>query len=254
MNRNLDISKIILKRKDEFIFNLLGIDCFENNASPFRHYYNFIKKNGKKLEGDIFEFGVFKGKTLLAQAILLKKYKINKKIYGFDNFKGFPNYHEYDSFKYLNQDKKLYLNHLISKKIRKFIINKAINEKNISQSLDFSIQSKKELIRKIKFLKLDNIILVEGNFLETVPDFFKNYKKKIFSVNLDSDLYESYKTILPIVYPKLVRNGYIHLDEYYSIKFPGAYIACSQFAKENNIKIRINKTFDGEFKRYCIIK
>jgi len=102
MNRNLDISKIILKRKDEFIFNLLGIDCFENNASPFRHYYNFIKKNGKKLEGDIFEFGVFKGKTLLAQAILLKKYKINKKIYGFDNFKGFPNYHEYDSFKYLN--------------------------------------------------------------------------------------------------------------------------------------------------------
>ena len=50
--------------------------------------------------------------------------------------------------------------------------------------------------------------------------------------NLDSDLYESYKTVLPYAYSNLVPGGYIHLDEYYSLKFQVPKIATDNFLKK----------------------
>tara|TARA_B100000902_G_C27317227_1_gene922074 strand:+ start:3605 stop:4372 length:768 start_codon:yes stop_codon:yes gene_type:complete len=252
--QKLSLASIILKNKDKFIYDILDIDFYLNPISGLRHLYNFILNNEKKIDGDVFEFGCFNGKSLLAQAIILKKIKSNKIIYGFDNFKGFPKYHKYDDFKFLKKNKDIYQKHLINKKIREFIVGKKINEKNISQSFDFSNQSKKKLLKKIKMLKLDNIKLIEGNFSETVPRFFKNYKKKIMCANIDSDLYESYETTLPYVYKYLSKGGYIHLDEYYSLKFPGAKIATDKFLKKNKIKLKKNKTYDWEFKRYYIKK
>lgn len=252
--KNLSLSNIILKNDDKFIYDILGIDFYLNPISGLRHLYNFILKNEKKINGDVFEFGCFNGRSLLAQAIILKKIKSKKKIFGFDNFKGFVSYHKYDNFKYLKNDKNIYEKHIINKIIRKFVIGKKINEKNISQSLDFSNQSKKNLLKKIKKLELDNIELVEGDFSETVPKFFKNYKNKIMSANIDSDLYETYKITLPFVYKHLSKGGYIHLDEYYSLKFPGAKIACDQFIRKNKIKLKKNKTYHWEFDRYFIKK
>jgi hypothetical protein len=162
----ISLDKIILNSDNEFVFNTLGIDFFLNPTAGLRHYYNFIVKNEKKLKGDIFEFGCFNGKTLLAQAIILKRLESKKIVYGFDSFKGFPSYHKFDSFKYLPKNNNIYQNHLINKKIREFILKKKVDEKNISQSLEFQNQSKKNLERKIKKLGLNNIRLIEGNFLE----------------------------------------------------------------------------------------
>jgi len=251
---NLSLSEIVIKNDDKFIFDLLGIDFYLNPTSALRHYYNFIMKNANKMDGDVFEFGCFNGKSLLAQAIILKKINSKKTVYGFDSFKGFPQYHKYDDFKYLKKDKKLYHKHLINKKIRQFVINKKINIKNISQSLNFASQSKTKLIKKIKKLGLNNIKLIEGNFSDSVPLFFKNYKKKIMCANLDSDLFESYDITLPYIYKYLIKGGYIHLDEYYSLKFPGAKIASDEFMKKNKIKLKKNKTYDWEFERYFIKK
>ena len=250
----MDITKLIRKEKDDYIFNLLGIDNFNKNTSHLRHLYQFIIKQGKNLEGDIFEFGCYRGRTLLALGILLKKLSINKNIYAFDTFKGFPSYHKHDSHKYLKYRKDVYFKHCVTKKLRQFVLKSKINKKNISTSLDFANNIKKELLRKIKFLKLDNLKLIEGRFSQTVPKFIKNYHGKIFCVNMDSDLYESYKVVLPLIYPKLIKKGYIHLDEYYSLKFPGCKIACDDFANKNNIKIQKNKTYDWEFERYYIKK
>tara|TARA_B100001173_G_C15875477_1_gene499190 strand:- start:137 stop:895 length:759 start_codon:yes stop_codon:yes gene_type:complete len=246
--------KLILTNDDEFIFNTLGIDFFLNPSNGLRHYYKFIKKNVKNLEGNLFEFGCFNGKTLLAQAILLKRLKSKKIIYGFDSFKGFPSYHKFDSFKYLKKNKVIYKKHLINKSIREFVLQTKVNERNISQSLEFKNQSKKNLLKKIKMLGLDNIKLIEGNFVKTVPNFFKTYNEKIMCVNLDSDLYTSYKVVLPYAFSNLVSGGYIHLDEYYSLKFPGAKIATDEFVKEKKIKVSKNKTFKWEFERYYLKK
>lgn len=250
----ISLKKIILDNDNEFIFNTLGIDFFLNPTNGLRHYYNFIIKNEKKLKGNLFEFGCYNGKTLLAQAIILKRLKSKKIVYGFDNFKGFPFYHKFDSFKYIPRNSKVYKHHLINKKIREFILKKKINKKNISQSLEFQDQCKKNLVNKIKKLGLTNIKLIEGNFSETIPKFFEKYKDKILCANLDSDLYDSYKTVLPFAYHNLVKGGYIHLDEYYSLKFPGAKIATDNFIKANKIKVYKNKTFPWEFERYYLKK
>ena len=133
-----------------------------------------------------------------------------------------------------------------------FSFKKMQINQNISTSNDFSDVSIKELKDKIKFLKLKNIILVKGNFNKTVPQYIKISNK--YLLNIDSDLYESYKIVLSNLYPKLVKGGMIHLDEYFSLKFPGARIAKNQFVSENDLKLKKIKNFDWEFDRYFIQK
>ena len=250
----INIPKLLNVKKDDYLFNLLNIDNFNKNTSHLRYFYRHLIKYDKKIKGNIFEFGCYKGRTLLAIALLLKKIKSKKIIYAFDNFKGFPSYSKYESFKFLKYRKDVFFKHNVAKKIRKFNLGLDINKKNISSSNDFSLNSKKDLIKKIKFLNLKNIIIVEGNFEKTVPRFMKDYDKPIFSVNLDSDLHDSYNLVLENVYPKIVSKGYLHLDEYYSIKFPGCKIAVDKFCKKRKIKVKKNKNYEWEFERYFIQK
>ena len=250
----IDIPKLLNSKKDDYLFNLLNIDNFNKNTSSLRHFYKHLIRYDKKIKGNIFEFGCYKGRSLLAIALLLKKIKSKKIVYAFDSFKGFPGYSKYESFKFLKYNKDVFFKHNVSKKIRKFNLGLDIDKKNISSSNNFSLNSKKDLIKKIKFLNLKNIIIVQGDFKKTVPRFMKSYDKSIFSVNLDSDLYDSYKVVLENIYSKIVKNGYLHLDEYYSIKFPGCKIAVDEFCKKKNIKVKRNKNYDWEFERYYIQK
>ena len=75
--------------KNNWEFNNFEIYNF-NNPGSFDGYLKFIKKNHKKIKGDLIEAGVFRGKSLLAVALYLKKIKSKKKIYGFDTWAGFP--------------------------------------------------------------------------------------------------------------------------------------------------------------------
>ncbi len=250
----VNIPKLLTTKEDDYLFNLLNIDNFNKNTSHLRYFYKHLVKYEKKLPGNIFEFGCYKGRTLLAIALLLKKLNSKKIVYAFDSFKGFPSYSEYESFNLLKYRKDVFFKHNVAKKIRKFNLGLEINKKNISSSYDFSLNTKKNLLKKIKFLNLKNIIIVEGNFENTIPKFIKNYNKDIFSVKLDSDLYHSYNIVLTNIYPKLVSKGYIHLDEYYSIKFPGCKISVDKFCKNKKIKIKKNKNYKWEFERYYIQK
>jgi hypothetical protein len=251
---NKKIQNNLINKPDDYLFNILEIDNFNKKTSNLRDFYKYIIENDKKVNGDIFEFGCYKGRSLLALALLLKKIKSKKILYAFDSFKGFPIYTEKDSFKNLKYRKDVYDKHLISKEIRNFFLKEKVNKKNISGSLDFSFNSKKMLEKKINFLGLNNIKIVQGNFNKTVPYFFSKYKNKIFGINLDSDLYDSYRIVLENTYPYLMKNGYVHLDEYYSIKFPGAKIAVDEFCKKNHIVVRKNKNYVWEFERFYLKK
>ncbi len=77
--KRIKLCTTVLKSNDKFIFDLLNIDFIDNPISPFRFYYNFIKKNINRINGDILEFGVFQGRSLLATAILLKRLNSKKK-------------------------------------------------------------------------------------------------------------------------------------------------------------------------------
>jgi len=155
----------------------------------------------------------------------------------------------------LKKDKDKYKKFLITKEIIKHTKHiKSINPFNISSSSNFSNVNYLELKNKIKFLQLDNIILIKGKFEDTIPDFFKK-KDKIFAANIDCDLYKSYSVVLENIYKNLSINSYCHLDEYYSIKFPGPYEYLQQFIiNKPGFKIIKNKTFKWEFDRYYLKK
>ena len=249
----LDVTKIIRNQSDDYLFNILNIDNYNKKDSIFFNYYNHIKKFDKKIEGDLLEFVVFQGRSLLSTALLLKKINSKKKIYAFDTFKGFPEYSKFDQFKYFKNFKnEIQKKHYITKKIRTLFNNK-VTIKNISSSQEFANSQLKNLQKKIKFLKLDNIRIIQGQFLKTIPIFLKT-KKKIFSFVIDCDLYDGYKVVLENIYPYLEKKGYVHLDEYYSPSFPGPKIAVDAFCKKYKVKLRVHKIIKGQFPRYYLTK
>lgn len=241
---------------DEAMFNVAGIDYFgKDTTSKLRFFYQHIIDHEKKISGDIFEFGVFRGTSLLATAILLKKIGSTKKIYGFDSFSGFPGYHENDSLdrfsdpRYFDQKFRDYQQRYCT-----VIDNNLLTVSSISSSKNFSNTSEETLLKKIKQLDLDNIELIVGDFKDTVPLFFKS-KKEIFAANLDCDLYRGYSCVLENIWKYVSSNTFIHLDEYFSLKFPGARIAVDEFINKNNSATltKINGR-EGEFPRYVLTK
>jgi len=240
-------------------YNVLGIINYKH-LTKYSTLFSYVKKNYKKIHGDIIEAGVFKASFLLSMSLFLKENKINKKVYGFDSFQGFPksilsNLDNVEYFKHLYINKNITKEHLleIQKNLEiKKCLNYSTDIENISTSKNFSETSLKEIKKKINYLKLKNIVLIKGNFAET----FINSKlpKKIFMINLDCDLYESCKVVMESCWSKVVDGGLIWLDEYYSLKFPGPKIFIDEFTKLTKQKIRTFYDKHNDFYRNYIIK
>ena len=47
---------------------------------------------------------------------------------------------------------------------------------------------------------------------------------------------------------------FIHLDEYYSLKFPGAKLFCDEYCEDNNIKLNKHINNIDNWERWYIIK
>lgn len=248
---------------EDWNFNILNIYNF-NKPGPLEYYFNFIKKNYHKIDGDLLEAGVHNGKSLIATAIFLKRIKSKKIIYAYDTWSGFPSDYKNHQLDKSNNWYAMFKNKIITKnhlnqikkniKIVKFLKKnkKSLNSFNLSSSLDFSNCSIKELKRKIKFLNLNNIELIKGDFKNTMIS--SSGTKKLMCALIDADLYESYKVSLPFIWEKLSANGLIFLDEYYSLKFPGARIATDNFFKNKDQKPRILSNKKFEFERWGVFK
>lgn len=246
------------KLTEDWEFNVLGIYNFNKHGS-LDEYFKFIIENDH-IEGDICEVGVFKGRSLIATAMMLKEMGSKKKVWGFDSFSGFPEYHENDKLEVFEALKN---NGIISQEhYKKFQTNleylsvcgkNEVDATNISSSGDFVMTSKEFVQRRLDYLGLDNAILVEGNFTETMAT--TSHKDVRFSTCLiDCDIYLSYKASLPFVWERLVKGGYVFLDEYYSLKFPGARIACEEFFKDKKDHPKKHKLVEGEFERWGVRK
>ena len=154
------------------IFNVLNLYNFYR-VGYLECYFDFIKKNHNNFEGDIVEAGVFQGKSLISTALLLKKLKSNKKVYGYDTWSGYPPiYHKYDETDYweiLFKKDKISREHfektLRLKKYRQLTekLTENINASNIPTSGDFINCSKENIMNVLDYFGLDNVILVEGS-------------------------------------------------------------------------------------------
>lgn len=80
------------------------------------------------------------------------------------------------------------------------------------------------------------------------------YPIKIMAAILDCDLYQSYKDAFNYIWPNLEVGGMMHLDEYYSLKFPGARLATDEFIRDKKAKLEMCKQKKGDFERWHLYK
>ncbi|MCH3964314.1 MAG: TylF/MycF family methyltransferase [Clostridium sp.] len=183
-------------------------------AKPLIHYE--LYKRILNLPGAVIECGLFKGislKRFICYRDLLEN-KNSRKIIGFDIFGKFPTT--------LFQDDK--------GKREKFI--REAGEEGISKNQLVEVLSKNEIY--------NNIELIEGDINETVPKFVRNHSElKIALLNLDTDIYEPAVTVLENLYPRIVKNGILILDDYGV--FPGETKAVDEFFKDKNVIIEKSK-------------
>jgi len=145
----------------------------------------------KDLKGDFVECGVAAG----SQVAAMHRAAPNKKIWCFDSFEGIP----------LADPK-----HDTSQPGIGRIKHK---EKDLLVSSGITSVSLKQVKHHLKEWQcnLNKFEFVEGWFEETVE---KSKVKSISLLRLDGDLYHSTRVCLEYLYPKLVKGGYLIIDDY----------------------------------------
>lgn len=170
-----------------------------------------IYKKILDLPGDVIEFGVFKGTSLVRLLSFrnLLENENSRRVFGFDNFGKFPDLLELES------DKQF---------VRKF-----------ENAGGYGI-SKKELEIHLSNKGFKNYELIEGDILKTIPEFLaKNYAGKISLLHIDVDVYEPTKMILEKFWDRVVKGGILMLDDYGTVE--GETKAVDEFFAGQNIMI-----------------
>lgn len=247
--------------REDWEFNILDVYNF-HRPGPLEGYFTFVREHHRVLPGDLLEAGVYRGKSLLGMALMLKELGSPKKIYGYDTWSGFPPIYkpEDDLARWddLFRAGKISARHL--EKTRLQVAHRALNSpsksidsSNISLSGNFSSCTKSDLERKIAYLGLDNVVLVEGAFEQTMKGESQQ-PHRLMAALIDADLYASYQVALPYIWSRLTHGGYLYLDEYYSLKFPGAMIACDEFFANRADKPQQHDHAYGDFERWYVRK
>jgi len=240
-------------------FGTLGIYDFRNEG-PYRPVFQYLSETKDNLKGDILEAGTFRGRMSLSIALWLRQEGVESTVHTFDTFSGFPSYSEKDSFeKFWELRDKGLISNSHFERIQKLILMKnALGIKqphpsNLSSSNDFSDNQFQNLEKKIELLQISNLKVHVGPFNETMRvDEVK--QNKWWLVFIDCDLYEGYLETLSATWENVVVGGMVFLDEYYSLKFPGAFMAVEEFRQSvlNANLVKVDST--PSFPRWALIK
>lgn len=196
----------------------------ENRLAKFYAQTKLFEKT-INVPGNIIEFGVFKGVSLLRFIKLRKVFGIeDKQLIGFDTFAEFPQPESHSE----NTDLEKFINSAGSSSIKKDELYKIIS----SQKLELNVE------------------LVEGDILNTLPEWISRNPNARFSfINLDVDLKKPTSKILELVYPLVNPGGIILLDDY--TFFSEATETIDEYCRAKNIKIR---KYDWTHCPYYLIK
>jgi len=189
-------------------------------------YFREMLERTNNIRGDIVECGVSIGHGILFFALLCELTTINRKIWGFDSFSGFPPSTEADkrpdgSFRMQQHDY-------------------TSPPEMVLKVLSDGRASTEFVTRYVR--------LVRGYFEDTLHQ----YDGEIALLHLDCDLYESYTTCLNALYVKVRSGGIIMFDEYEDNDFPGAKRAIDEFFRDKPEKPLIYQ--DYEYLKYYVIK
>lgn len=207
--------KKILKFKKKYNFSdfdlITNYGLFSGDTNLFKTLVVFDLINKiSKVKGDIIELGIHKGNTSLLLKKILDIFKIKKKLYLLDHFKGLIHYNKKDT--------------KLSKKLRGKYVGK---KKQIESFINFFN------FKKIRIINKDATTLKTGYF----------GKKKFSLAYFDMDLYQPTVCALEAIDKNISVGGLIVFDEGYK-KLWSAKLAIKDFlkTKKNYKKILIDKT------------
>lgn len=165
------------------------LTCKNNRMSEYISHLELYKMILNR-PGEVAEFGVFKGSSLI-QFLSFREYYENfetREIIGFDVFGDFPSNVD------LNSDK-AFINEFTSE-----------GGNGISKSdLDMYLKNK----------NFKNYQLIKGDIIDSLPRFLEDNPEKRFAmVHIDVDVYEATKCILENIWEKVVKGGLVLFDDY----------------------------------------
>lgn len=215
-NNTLNSNKYfkLLKKKGD----LFSKDFIFKNSAIFmgdKSFYRILMQQEilhkiKNVKGDIVEFGVWNGNNLFSIKKIIDFLKINKKIFGYDNFSGFPNPVGYNKKK---SRKGIYVGNPI---FIKYIIN---------------------------FFKFKKIEIIHDDILNLNKYLFKF--KKLSYIYIDCNIYIPVKNILDLLNDKLSKGGIIAFDEGLNNSKSGEGKALKEFYIKNKKNYKIIKLKKG---------
>lgn len=170
------------------------------------------------LDGDLVECGVWQGGNILGIISYLDYYKIHRKIWLYDTFEGMVKPTSYD-VDYNNNNGEEWIG-------------------KCSADLEFV---KKHVISKSHYPK-ELIHYIKGDICQTLLDE-QNVPDKISLLRLDTDWYLSTKLELEVLYPMVIKNGIIIIDDY------GHWMGCKKAVDEY-----FEENFNKEYIDYTCIK
>ena len=200
-------------KKNEKSFLIKNFGAIAGNQSLYKYFKIFeIVTSVSKINGDIIEFGIWKGNNLIFMKKIIDYLNLKKNIYGYDWFRGLIEFEKYD---------------------KKIIKKKYIGSESLVKKL-------------IKLQNLKNVKLINDD----VKNFRSHFKKKKFClVYLDLDLYKPTKSILEVIDEYIVKYGLIVFDQAQKSEWVGEKKALNEFYKVNKKKyqlIKLNKNFSPD--------
>jgi hypothetical protein len=175
------------------------------------------------IHGSILEFGVYKGCGAFAWqhfASIIEPYNINRKIYAFDTFEGFPEISEKDPDFYRKND----LNDASYQEMVQLV---AIHQENMPLS------------------HISHMTFIKGDICQTLPSFLEENPQLIAAlVYVDVDIYKPTKTILQCLLKRIPKGGIIAFDELNDIKAKGETVALLEELDISKYEIKRN-SFDS---------
>lgn len=152
----------------------------------------------KGLKGDFVECGVWRGgSAMLIAKMLINRNITDRKIYLYDTFEGMSAPTNLD-VAYNGQDASL-------------LLEESVDNKEQSVWCLADLADVKKNLQSTGFPEL-NLVYVKGKVEDTLPSNLPN--GKIALLRLDTDWYESTKHELNVLFPLLVKDGVLIIDDY----------------------------------------
>lgn len=181
----------------------------------------YILKNN--ISGDFVECGVWRGGSSMLIAKLLNMYNVkDRTIYLYDTFEGMsePTKNDVD----------------ISGKDAESLMNKNVNNKETSVWCYADFTDVNQNMLQTNYPP-EYIKLIKGKVEDTLPSELP--KSNLALLRLDTDWYESTKHELVHLYPLLVKDGVLIIDDYGH--WQGCRKAVDEYFEEFNINILLNR-------------